>query len=78
MPMALTILLGFSYLFQELRPPTKLIFYMRIDEEKIEIWKSLFFTFDFISYDEEEKVITVTPTVESEKVLMKMMKDFDL
>lgn len=51
---------------------------MHIDEEKIEIWKSLFFTFDFISYDEEEKVIIVTPTVESEKVLMKMMKDFDL
>lgn len=76
--MALTILLGISYLCQELRPPTKLIFYMRIDEEKIEIWKSLFFTFDFISYNEEEKVITVTPTVESEKVLMKMMKDFDL
>ena len=77
-PTALAVLVGIGYISQELRPPEHLIFYMHIDEEKVEIWKNLFFTFDFISYDEEESIIVVTPTKEGAKILRKMMKEFDM
>lgn len=76
-PIGITIIIGSSFLLKEIRPQTKNIIYFKINENDEEVWKTLFYTFTLVSYDESNNIIAVTPNDQTKDFIEILIKELE-